>query len=275
MDYRQSLETLRRSLFAEPEVQKPVKNTGFIPLRNTFPQEDSTDLASRPNEWLKQIKSAAAEIQDKEPKTSGGFAAGLADSLSTSIDKKIAAKKTATQESLDALPKKEVLIRRRGNLPSTYAPKPSDVATFQEAVDATEGAGNYDTLYSHSQKDGGNFAGTAVSKMTIGELKDFASPSGNYGQWVKAKIGRVATPMGRYQFVGTTLNEVADEMGLPDDTVFSPEVQDRMFNYYLDKKIASGKTMEDKIKKVRSGWEGFKNIPTVTLEKLIMERENK
>ena len=110
--------------------------------------------------------------------------------------------------------------------------------------------------------------------MSIGQLKDFASPTGAYGQWVKNQIGRVATPMGRYQFVGSTLFKTAQEMGLPDDTRFTPEVQDKMFDFYLRKRLNQGRTVGEKINQVRQAWEGFKNVPSMELAKLIEETEN-
>src|SRR5690606_15697077 len=97
-------------------------------------------------------------------------------------------------------------------------------SSFLAALDKTEGGGSYDTLYGHAQKKG-PFAGVAVSQMPISEVLAFASPSGKYAQSVKSQIGRVATPMGRHQIVGTTLRNAVNEMGLDPSTPFNSQTQ--------------------------------------------------
>lgn len=140
---------------------------------------------------------------------------------------------------------------------------------LQSFADSTEGGGDYDTLFGFSQKEGGQFAGTQISSMTIGELKDFTKGSGEYGQAVKAQVGRVATPLGRYQFVGTTMGEIAKAMGLQDDTVFSPAVQDAMFEFHVKRTVDRHSSMSAKVNALRGQWEGFKNISDRDLTKAI------
>ena len=70
-----------------------------------------------------------------------------------------------------------------------------------------EGAGDYDTLYGHSQNDGGRFAGTKVSTMTLDQLDAFDK---DYGAWVASRNdGTFATPAGFGQIVGTTRRSAA------------------------------------------------------------------
>lgn len=132
-------------------------------------------------------------------------------------------------------------------------------------IDRTEGAGSYDTLFGHSQRGNGRFAGIKVSEMTIGEALQFADTSGAYGQWVKEELGRightprVATPMGRYQFVGTTLRSVAEQMGLSMDTLFDQRTQDAMFDFHA-RQTLRGKTGQAALNAIRGQWEGFKNV---------------
>lgn len=148
-------------------------------------------------------------------------------------------------------------------------------------IDQTEGGGRYDTLFGHSQKEGGAFAGTDVSKMTLGELKKFSDPSGSYGQHVKGQLAkakgeeaRVATPMGRYQFVGKTMREVANSMGLSDDTVFSPEVQDKMFAFKAKQRLSNADSIEGKRKQMRAEWDGFKHVSDEQLDQAIRDFES-
>jgi len=136
-------------------------------------------------------------------------------------------------------------------------------------IDQEEGAGNYDTLFAHSQKEGKPFEGIKVSQMTIGELLNFAN--NDYGTWSKTATddGRKATPMGRYQFVGDTLKETAEKMGLPLDTVFSPEVQDQMFAWKARKVLNSGGIPQ--LKKI---WVGLAKIPNDILTSAVEEFKN-
>lgn len=137
-------------------------------------------------------------------------------------------------------------------------------------IDKTEGAGNYDTLFGHAQ-NGGQFAGTRVSDMTLDQLGEFAAPSGAYGQWVKGKVGRVATPMGRHQIVGTTLRNAAKELGLSGDTKFSGDVQDQIANHLAARRLASASSPEAARDALRAEWEGFQSVPDAQLDSAIAD----
>ena len=136
-------------------------------------------------------------------------------------------------------------------------------------LDRTEGGGNYDTLFGHSQRPGGQFAGVKITEMTLGELREFANVRGAYGQWVKGQVGRVATPMGRYQFVGTTLFALADKLGIPDTAVFTPELQDALFAYHARVTLSRRNTIEGKRAAMRAEWEGFKHVSDAELDAAI------
>lgn len=143
-----------------------------------------------------------------------------------------------------------------------------------DLIDRVEGGGRYDTLFGHSQ-NGGRFDGVDVSQMTLGELRQFADPGGEYGQWVRANNpeGVVATPMGRHQIVGTTLRRTAQQLGFGDDTVFSPQVQDQMANHLARARLASATTMEGKMRALRNEWAGFKHVSDADLARAIREYE--
>jgi hypothetical protein len=79
--------------------------------------------------------------------------------------------------------------------------------------------------------------------------------------------------MGRYQFVGTTLADVASRMGLPDNTVFTPEVQDKMFIFHA-KEVIAGKEAAGKRGALRSTWVGLKNASDAELDTMIAEIES-
>lgn len=181
------------------------------------------------------------------------------------------------KESLfdDGLPKKKERIsaidgleRDSRRVSGSSRGMPGPKGSILSLIDATEGAGDYSTLFGHSQRKGGPFSNVDVSKMTIGELKRFAAPTGAYGQWVKNELARngqkarVATPMGRYQFVGTTLASVARQMGLPDDTVFDKRTQDAMFMFHARNTVRNTSSPEGKVAALRGQWEGLKSIPS-------------
>lgn len=127
-------------------------------------------------------------------------------------------------------------------------------------IDRTEGGADYDTLFNFSNREGGAFAGTSVSNMTLGELSDFSR--GEYAKWSRDQLGYTATPMGRYQIVGDTLRQTMEEMGLPRNMKFTSEVQDAMFHHLASKALKGKTTPESKRAALRGVWEGFKKPKT-------------
>jgi muramidase (phage lysozyme) len=65
--------------------------------------------------------------------------------------------------------------------------------------------------------------------LTFAELDQLEEAYGAEVQETNPDQGVFATPMGRYQIVGTTRRELAQQMGLPPTTKFTPQVQDLMF----------------------------------------------
>jgi len=135
-----------------------------------------------------------------------------------------------------------------------------------DLIDNYEGFGgsDYSLLWNNSHKEGGKFAGKDVSNMTIDELVDFTKPSGEYGQYVKSTNpeGVVGTPLGRYNIVGTTLKDVAKNMGLPGDTKFTKEVQDEMFLFLVDRRLKKAKGNKKRmLEEIRNEFAGFKKVP--------------
>lgn len=113
------------------------------------------------------------------------------------------------------------------------ADDPPNWPQIQAGIFAGESGGDYDALFGFSNRGGGPFASVQVTQMTVDQAIAFSQPRGNYGQWVKGKIGRVATPMGAYQIVGTTLRHAKREMGLTGSEVFDEAMQDRIGKWIL------------------------------------------
>ena len=145
------------------------------------------------------------------------------------------------------------------------------IGGFLPFVDRTEGGGSYSTLFRHAQRGDTPLQGVDVSNMTIGELKQFSSRSGAYGRWSVQELGYLATPMGRYQFVGSTMARVAKRMGLPDDTVFSPQVQDAMFENEVQNALRGAQSRPAQRARLRGVWEGFNNASNQELDAAIAQ----
>lgn len=142
------------------------------------------------------------------------------------------------------------------------------------ALDKTEGGGNYDTLYGNAQRNGGAFSSINVSQMPIKDVLTFSDPNGRYAQSVKSQIGRVATPMGRHQIVGTTLRNAVDQMGLDPNTPFDRNTQDAIATHLARSRVSSAGTMEGKIAGLRAEWAGLKNVPDAQLAQIVNDLEN-
>lgn len=100
--------------------------------------------------------------------------------------------------------------------------------SIRNGIFAGESGGDYNALFGFSNRDGGKFAGTNLTNMTVDQALAFANPNGPYAQHVKGQVGRVATPMGAYQVVGTTLNAAKQGLGLTGNEQMTPELQDRI-----------------------------------------------
>lgn len=200
---------------------------------------------------------------------SGRFSNGKKESGDTSAEKgplDLGALARRSQ-TLGALPPNEAAGT---GATSTDTASAGSRAGLTSLIDRTEGGGDYNTLFKFSNRDGGRFAGTKITDMTLGDVYRFTDPSGDYGQWVAANNGgTVATPVGKFQFVGSTARSVASKMGLPDDTPFNAATQDAMFAQHARDTMASANTMAGKRAALRSQWVGLRNVSDADLDAAI------
>jgi hypothetical protein len=103
----------------------------------------------------------------------------------------------------------------------------------QQNIFAGESGGDYDALFGYQNRPDGIFSGIKVSEMPIADVIKFTSPSGAYGQYVKGQVGRVATPVGAYQVVGSTLRGAVEALGLDPSQKFDKATQDKIGQYIL------------------------------------------
>ena len=99
---------------------------------------------------------------------------------------------------------------------------------LKPSIFATESGGDYNALYNYANREGSPFAGFKLTGMTVDEALEFANPSGPYAQYVKGQVDRVATPMGAYQVVGSTLAEAKKGLGLTGGEMMTEDLQDKI-----------------------------------------------
>lgn len=105
------------------------------------------------------------------------------------------------------------------------------MATWDEirnGIFAGESEGDYNALFGYSNRPGNHFANIRLTDMTVNDVLRFSDPSGPYANFVKSRVGRVATPMGAYQVVGTTLRDAVKGLGLTGNEKFDEATQDRI-----------------------------------------------
>lgn len=210
------------------------------------------------------------------------FAQGFAGGRQMRLDREDRAAEGARKDALIAASQRQPM----GAIPGAAGPSPGGTGRPGTAaepadgllgyIDSTEGGGAWNTLYGHAQ-NGGAFDGVDVTEMTLGQLYDFTDPNGAYGQYVKANNPRgvVATPLGRFQIVGSTLRRAATAMGLDPSTKFTPQTQTAIAGYLARNRLAGAKDPVSKRAAMRAEWDGFKNVPDALLDKAIADFEAK
>lgn len=136
-------------------------------------------------------------------------------------------------------------------IPEITADAPPNWERIRNGIFAGESGGDYDALFGFQNRPGGRYQNVKLTEMTVDEAIEFSNPRGEYGQWVKEELRRlglrprVATPMGAYQIVGTTLRAAKRELGLRGDEVMTPELQERL-GHWIYRQQGTG------------AWEGYR-----------------
>ncbi|HMO70080.1 MAG TPA: zeta toxin family protein [Paracoccaceae bacterium] len=117
-----------------------------------------------------------------------------------------------------------------GTLPPVRPDAPPNWARIRNGIFAGESGGDYNALFGFQNRRGGRFANVRLTEMTVDQAIEFSNPRGAYGQWV-ARVrpdpeNGVATPMGAYQIVGSTLRGLKRDLKLTGDELMTPEFQD-------------------------------------------------
>ena len=148
-----------------------------------------------------------------------------------------------------------------------------------KALVMSESSGNPDALWKQSQKN--EFKGFVATESSMDEVLDFVKLDGPYAEWSKTQsdTNLKHTPVGKYQFIGSTLRDIKDrkgfdQLGITGDTQFTVDVQDKLFVWYLKDTITSlgpNATNAKIRKKIRKRWEGAteENVSAAQLDEVI------
>lgn len=180
----------------------------------------------------KRADARDAELKSEFDKKWGGlFGGGMSAGGGASYAPPVEARDPAVVAAERMYPQGSEPVPHVPDTPEAYhVGKPVDVIPeeVKNGIFAGESGGDYNALFGFSNRPGGAFAGTNLTDMTVDQALAFADPNGPYGQHVKGQVGRVATPMGAYQVVGSTLRAAKDGLGLTGNERMTPELQDRI-----------------------------------------------
>ncbi|MGW8169632.1 MAG: hypothetical protein ACWGHH_06475 [Sulfurovaceae bacterium] len=164
---------------------------------------------------------------------------------------------------------KEAIEKLNANTPTNITPSSVAADSITALIMHSEGttskqakAHGYDSVYDVEYRN--NHSSKPVSQMTMSELDEYQSR-------MKNKLRSPAYPVGLGQFTKSTRNSLEKEMGLSKDTVFTQEVQTKMFNKLLVKagwgKYIQGKIPQEQFKKNLKGtWDGLNHVTNASLD---------
>lgn len=265
--YRGALERMRTSIVKSPQLEKAqTKAKGLVAQPQQLEDTGYNPMAFM-EQGMRRIKEASRpaaeefEIKKTAPASSLNFADGMPPSM----------EETTTPEGVKVT---------TGAVAHGLIPRPQtrDGGGFLGLIDKYEGGADYNALLGFSNRS--EFKDTRVTEMTLAEIDRFAKSE--YAAWSKEwkrKKGHgdasvPSTPMGRYQFVNTTLQAQARKLGLdPSTTKFDERTQDLLFQSYLKDRLSRADDPKGKVQQLRAAWEGFKKVPEARLLAAIQEFE--
>ena len=115
--------------------------------------------------------------------------------------------------------------------------------------EGTAGTAGYDTTFSYGKWD--KKGRKKLTEMTLGEVKAHQAEMINNQRRAGKGRDERSSATGKYQFISKTLRNTQNEMGVRDDEIFTPELQDRMGEHLarkyggLNKYLKSSRTKSD------------------------------
>ena len=100
-------------------------------------------------------------------------------------------------------------------------------------VEGTSGPDGYNTLLGYSQDQ---FTDKPLTEMTVSEVLAMqkARGPGTYAEYSKDTVGRIATPAGKYQVVGQTLQGLVDQGIVDPNALYDAETQEDIGSYLVE-----------------------------------------
>ena len=172
------------------------------------------------------------------------------------------------------VPDEPAEVKKKSLLSST---EPQEQVT--NGLTFAESSNNPDALWKQSQKE--TFKNFTPTQSTLKEVLEFTKFDGEYADWSRqqGQNKTTHTPVGKYQFVGATLRDIKkrgglDDLNITDNTIFTEQVQDKLFEWYIKdtiKSVGTNATQEDKRKKIRVRFEGAttENVSNEELDLII------
>jgi hypothetical protein len=127
-----------------------------------------------------------------------------------------------------------------------------------------EGMGKYDTLFNNQNNiKKSKYYGKDVTKMTLGEVAEFAEKGGEYNKHNNKTYGANTTATGYYQMLGGTIEDILNrggkQLGLTKQSLYNKENQDKMYIWYMSDSISRKTTLDGMKQSVMARWEAFRN----------------
>lgn len=219
-----------RSNAAIPMLAKVAQEQGVNPAidevgRMVRPEDRTDEL----NTLLANLRGTVTDYGRTRAQTGSLNASANSTRATTSRMNEDHSRRIAVEDQL-AGQAGEILRQQERSMGVGHAPSgvSGDFQKHIPGIFAGESKGDYNALYDFQNEEGKRFEDTRLTDMSVDEALEFSKPSGEYGQWVKSEIGRIATPMGAYQVVGDTLRDAKKGLGLTGNERMTPELQDQI-----------------------------------------------
>ncbi len=122
----------------------------------------------------------------------------------------------------------------------------TSLSNIKDRISRAEGTadeGGYDRLLGGTE----DRFGIKPTEMTVQEVLDFQSNrgEGSYADYAEGAVGRISTPVGKYQVVGTTLQSLVDQGIIDANAKFDAATQEKIGTHLIMNDLAGGKGLSD------------------------------
>ena len=122
----------------------------------------------------------------------------------------------------------------------------TSLSNIKDRISRAEGTadeGGYDRLLGGTE----DRFGIKPTEMTVQEVLDFQSNrgEGSYADYAEGAVGRISTPVGKYQVVGTTLQSLVDQGIIDANAKFDAATQEKIGTHLVMNDLAGGKGLSD------------------------------